>query len=71
MPTYRVDLEYPGVVCHGEIYELGDEVSRRRFAHEKPYLLERVGHPRKQDQERDDDSPQGIYKPGHTVSDDG
>ncbi len=50
----RVDLEYPGAMCYGEIDELADQASLA--AHEKPHLLKRVGHRWGQDQECDEGS---------------
>lgn len=65
--SYRVNLEYPGVMGHGDIDELGDKLLWRRLPHEKPYLLESVGNPREQYNKCDDNGSRGVREPGATV----
>jgi hypothetical protein len=61
--TYGVNLQNLRVVCHGDVDQLGDVLRRCRLANQKPYLLKGVGHPRKQNQEGDEDGTNGIKVP--------
>lgn len=69
--TYGIDLLNAGIVRDDEVDELGDELVGCRLAHKKPDVLERIGSPRAQDQETNEDGTKGVKVPYHAASDDG
>lgn len=58
-------------MSYGHVNELGDELLGSSLADQEPYLLEGVGYPREQDQQRNADGTDGIKIPHESVTDDG
>jgi len=56
-------------VRHGKVHDLRDKVSRRRLAHQEPHLLKRVGSPREEDDEGNDNGANWVQVPDEPVTD--
>lgn len=71
LATYGIHLHDALVVRHRHVNQLGDELSRRGFADQEPHLLESVGDPGEEDQQRDEYRSDRIEIPDEAVADDG
>jgi hypothetical protein len=55
----------------GHVHKLGDKFLRGSLADQEPDLLEGVGDPREQDQQRNADGTDGVKVPHEAVTNDG
>lgn len=69
--AYSVHFDDSLVVGHGHVDELGDELPGSRLAHQEPDLLERVGRPREQNEQRNAHGTDRVEVPDESVADDG
>lgn len=69
--TYGIDFLNLRIVGHAHVDELGHKLLRSRLAHKQPYLFERIGNPREEDQERDANSTDRIQVPNKSVTNNG
>jgi hypothetical protein len=70
LKTYCIHLQYLRIVRHGHVDQLGDEIPWRGLADQQPDLLEGVGYPREQDEQRDANGADRVQVPDKAVSDD-
>lgn len=69
--TYRVNLLDPCVMCDDQVYQLRDEVLRRRLTNKQPHMVESVGGPGEENQETYQNGTDWVNVPSDPAADNG